>query len=71
MQVLDLKQQWNLRMPSKNDITGDLIKTKTTTESFRDNYDLIDWGRNKKITPSIVEEEKNKKNKKKDKKTKE
>lgn len=27
--------------PSKNDITGDLIKTKTTTKQYRDGWDAI------------------------------
>ena len=29
---------------STNDITGDKLKTKPTTDKFRDNYDDIDWG---------------------------
>ena len=28
-------------MTAKNDITGDEIKTKTITDSYRDNYDII------------------------------
>jgi len=28
-------------MVAKNDITGDSIQTKGTTQSYRDNYDLI------------------------------
>ena len=28
-------------MVAKNDITGDSIQTKTTSDSYRDNYDLI------------------------------
>ena len=29
---------------SRNDITGDEIKTKVTTSAYRDNYDLIFGG---------------------------
>ena len=28
-------------MVAKNDITGDSIQTKTASDSYRDNYDLI------------------------------
>ena len=28
-------------MAAKNDITGDSIQTRGTTEAYRDNYDLI------------------------------
>lgn len=28
-------------MTSKNDITGDLIKSKSSSENYRNNYDLI------------------------------
>lgn len=28
-------------MPTKNDITGDEIKTKTISDSYRENYDRI------------------------------
>jgi hypothetical protein len=28
-------------MASKNDITGDLIKSKSSNEKYRDNYDRI------------------------------
>jgi hypothetical protein len=35
-------------MATRNDITGDAIQTKGTSNSYRDNYDLI-WGnKNKK-----------------------
>lgn len=36
-------------MTSKNDITGDSIKTKVVSDSYRDNYDLI-FGKKKKST---------------------
>ena len=38
-------------MVARNDITGDAIQTKGTSQAFRDNYDLI-WGK-KKMTPSV------------------
>ena len=28
-------------MTTKNDVTGDKIQTKSTSQQFRDNYDLI------------------------------
>ena len=31
-------------MVARNDITGDSIQTKTVTNNYRDNYDLI-WGK--------------------------
>lgn len=40
-------------MASKNDITGDSIHTKATSDAYRDNYDRI-FG--KKEPPSITEE---------------
>ena len=30
-------------MATKNDITGDLIKSKTSNETFDKNFDQIDW----------------------------
>lgn len=43
-------------MPAKNDITGDQIKSKFSTEKYRNNYDLI-FNKNKepsddKIAPT-------------------
>lgn len=32
-------------MATKNDITGDTISTKHNSDSFVNNYDLIDWGK--------------------------
>jgi hypothetical protein len=32
---------------SKNDITGDSLKSKETSDSYRDNYDKIMWGEKK------------------------
>lgn len=40
-------------MASKNDITGDSIQTKATSDAYRDNYDRI-FG--KKEPPAIIEE---------------
>ena len=34
-------------MVARNDITGDSIQTKGTTNAYRDNYDII-WNKNKK-----------------------
>ena len=34
-------------MATKNDITGDTIQTKGTSEEYRNNYDLI-WGKKEK-----------------------
>lgn len=31
---------------TKNDITGDLIKSKTASSLYKDNYDKIIWSRN-------------------------
>jgi hypothetical protein len=28
---------------SKNDITGDYMRTKTPSKKYKDNYDKIDW----------------------------
>jgi len=39
---------------SKNEITGDKLVTKETTDQFRDGYDLI-WG--KPVTPVKLTEE--------------
>ncbi len=40
---------------SKNDITGDTLKSKETSDSYRDNYEAI-WGkRNHKKNPNVVE----------------
>ncbi len=38
-------------MVARNDITGDAIQTKGTSQAFRDNYDLI-WGK-KTMTPAV------------------
>ena len=38
-------------MVARNDITGDAIQTKGTSNSYRDNYDLI--FRKNKMTPSV------------------
>lgn len=42
-------------MTSKNDVTGDLIKSKSTTQQYRDNWDSI-FGKNKS-TPETTEKE--------------
>ena len=31
-------------MATKNDITGDEIRSRVTTDKYRDAYDKIDWG---------------------------
>jgi hypothetical protein len=31
-------------MSAKNDITGGLIKSKTSSDAFNKGWDLIDWG---------------------------
>ena len=38
-------------MVARNDITGDSIQTKGTSNAYRDNYDLI-WGK-RKMTPRV------------------
>jgi hypothetical protein len=38
-------------MVARNDITGDSIQTKGTSNAYRDNYDLI-WS-DKKVTPRV------------------
>ena len=40
-------------MVARNDITGDAIQTKGTSNSYRDNYDNI--FRKDKMTPSVEE----------------
>lgn len=40
-------------MVARNDITGDAIQTKGTSNSYRDNYDLI--FRKNKVTPAVKE----------------
>lgn len=40
---------------SKNDITGDEIKTKTTSDAYRDNYDKI-FRKKKGLTDEQVEQ---------------
>lgn len=36
-------------MATRNDITGDQLVSKATTEAYRSGWDVIDW--NKKDTP--------------------
>ena len=38
-------------MVARNDITGDAIQTKTSSNAYRDNYDLI--FRKDKMTPAV------------------
>ena len=38
-------------MVARNDITGDSIQTKGTSNAYRDNYELI-WGK-RKMTPRV------------------
>ncbi len=42
-------------MATKNDITGDLIKSKTSNETFDKNFDQIDWS--VKLEDSIKDHE--------------
>lgn len=42
-------------MTSKNDITGDLIATKVTSNSYRDNYDAI-FRKEQKLVDKILSE---------------
>ena len=42
---------------SKNDVTGDKLITKNTTDSYRDNWDAI-WGK-KEVKPEEQKEDKN------------
>lgn len=42
-------------MVARNDITGDAIQTKSTTNTYRDNYDLI-FRRNKKTEAEKFDE---------------
>jgi hypothetical protein len=39
-------------MIAKNDITGDKLATKGTTDAYRDNYDRI-FGKKKQLTADI------------------
>ena len=43
-------------MVTRNDVTGDLIKTKANTKAYRDAYDAIFY-KTSKNTPDKVEEE--------------
>lgn len=36
-----------MKSSKKNDITGDTLKSKETSDSYRDNYDKIVWNKNK------------------------
>lgn len=40
-------------MVARNDVTGDAIQTKTASQSYRDNYDLI--FRKNNMTPKVEE----------------
>lgn len=42
-------------MAAKNDITGDSIQTRGTSEAYRDNYDLI-FGKKKKAQEEDIEQ---------------
>ncbi len=41
-------------MVARNDITGDAIQTKGTSQAFRDNYDLIFGKKNKKKSEELT-----------------
>lgn len=43
-------------MVARNDITGDAIQTKGTTDSYRDNYDMI-FRKNKKTDSRKFDEQ--------------
>ena len=32
-------------MATKNDVTGDAIQSKVSSQTFRDNWDKIDWSK--------------------------
>lgn len=38
-------------MTSKNDVTGDWIKSKPHSKQFDENFDRIDWGKKKTNLP--------------------
>lgn len=40
---------------ARNDITGDIIATKGTSEAFRSNYDAIFGKKNKQLQADIVD----------------
>lgn len=44
-------------MPAKNDITGDSITTKSTSDAYRDNWDKI-FSKKKKEEKQVDQEEK-------------
>ena len=39
-------------MVARNDITGDAIQSKTASQSYRDNYDVI-FRKEKQMTPAV------------------
>jgi hypothetical protein len=43
-------------MATKNDITGDLIKSKTSNETFDKNFDQIDWSVKMEKLEEVIKE---------------
>ena len=41
-------------MATQNDITGDSIQTKTSSQAYRDNWDAI-FGKKKQITEEVLD----------------
>lgn len=41
-------------MATRNDITGDSIQTKTSSQAYRDNWDAI-FGKKKQITEEVLD----------------
>jgi len=48
-------------MSAKNDITGDLIKSKTNSDAFSNGWELI-WGNKNKLNPPTKEIDNDKRN---------
>jgi hypothetical protein len=46
-------------MTAKNDITGDVIQTKQTSDKYRQGFDAIDWSKKlEKQAPKETKQEK-------------
>ncbi len=43
----DIKLPVEKNKTAKNDVTGDVIKTKNQNEKFEKNYNQIDWSKKK------------------------
>ena len=42
-------------MTARNDITGDLIKSKTSNDKFQSGWDLIDWSKKDEQKTKVAE----------------